>query len=162
MRVAILVPDRDYPEPWRWSYDPEADALIAAGAEVEPIIWTEAQDLSAFDLVLPLVVWGYHLDYARWLELLNRAERERWRMVNPPELLRWNGDKAYLAELADLGISTVPTLAVESCCDADLEEARREFSSAWLVVKPPVSASAMGTHRLGPNDDLPSNSRKRR
>jgi glutathione synthase/RimK-type ligase-like ATP-grasp enzyme len=161
MRVAILVPDRDYPEPWRWTYDPEAEALTAAGAEVEPIVWTEAAKLSAFDLVLPLLVWGYHLEYSRWLDLLDRADRERWRMVNPPALLRWNGDKAYLAELADLGVSTVPTLAVESCCDADLEEARRRFGSAWLVVKPPISASAMGTHRLGPNDDLPPGSRGR-
>jgi len=29
------------------------------------------------------------------------------------------------------------------------------------VIKPPVSASASGTHRLGPNDDLPTDSRRR-
>ena len=51
--------------------------------------------------------------------------------------------------------------AVEACCDADIEEARREFGSEWLVIKPPVSASAMGTHRLGPNDDLPNDSVRR-
>jgi len=159
MRVAILVPDPGYPEPWRWTYDPEAQALADAGAEVTPIAWTEAEDLSTFDVVTPLVVWGYHVDYPRWLELLDRAERERWAMINPPALLRWNGDKAYLAELATRGVSTVPTLAVEACCDADLEEARRRFESDWLVIKPPISASAMGTHRLGPNDDLPADSR---
>jgi glutathione synthase/RimK-type ligase-like ATP-grasp enzyme len=159
MRIAILVPDPDYPEPWRWTYDPEAEALTSAGAQVEPIAWTEASDLSCFDLVLPLVVWGYHLDYPRWLALLDRAEAEHWPMINPPELLRWNGDKAYLAELAECGVSTVPTLAVEACCDADLEEARRRFDSDWLVIKPPISASAMGTHRLGANDDLPADSR---
>jgi glutathione synthase/RimK-type ligase-like ATP-grasp enzyme len=161
MRIAMLVPDPDYPEPWRWTFDPEAEALRAAGAEVEPIAWTEADDLSSFDLVLPLIAWGYHLDYSRWLEFLDRAEAESWLMVNPPALLRWNGDKAYLAELAERGVSTVPTLAVESCCDADLEEARRRFDSDWLVIKPPVSASASGTHRLGPNDDLPDDSRRR-
>jgi len=75
-------------------------------------------------------------------------------------LVRWNSDKAYLAELAERGVSTVPTLAVESCCDADLEEARRRFDSDWLVIKPPVSASATGTHRLGPNDDLPGDSHR--
>jgi len=159
MRVAILVPDPGYPEPWRWTYDPEAQALADAGAEVTPIAWTEAEDLSSFDVVTPLVVWGYHVDYPRWLELLDRAERERWAMINPPALLRWNGDKAYLAELATRGVSTVPTLAVEACGDADLEEARRRFESDWLVIKPPISASAMGTHRLGPNDDLPADSR---
>jgi glutathione synthase/RimK-type ligase-like ATP-grasp enzyme len=161
MRIAILVPAPDYPEPWRWTYDPEAKALSVAGAEVTPIAWTEAGDLSEFDLVLPLVVWGYHLEYPRWLALLDRAERHRWPMINPPTLLRWNGDKAYLAELATRGVSTVPTLAVEACGDADLEEARRQFQSDWLVIKPPISASAMGTHRLGPNDDLPGDSRGR-
>jgi glutathione synthase/RimK-type ligase-like ATP-grasp enzyme len=159
MRIAILVPDPDYPEPWRWTYDPEAEALTAGGAQVEPVAWTAADDLSGFDLILPLVVWGYHLDYPRWLALLDRAEATHWPMINPPELLRWNGDKAYLAELAECGVSTVPTLAVEACCDADLEEARRRFDSEWLVIKPPISASAMGTHRLGVNDDLPADSR---
>jgi glutathione synthase/RimK-type ligase-like ATP-grasp enzyme len=160
-RIAVLVPDPDYPEPWGWTYDPQAAALTDAGAQVEPMAWTELGDVSGYDLILPLVAWGYHLDYPRWQALLDRAEAERWPMINPPELLRWNGDKAYLAELADLGVSTVPTLAVEACCDADLEEARREFGSDWLVIKPPVSASAMGTHRLGPNDDLPADSRRR-
>jgi glutathione synthase/RimK-type ligase-like ATP-grasp enzyme len=161
MRIAILVPAPDYPEPWRWAYDPQTEALAAGGAEVTPIAWTEAGDLAGFDLVLPLVAWGYHLDYGRWLELIDRSERDRWHMINPPALLRWNGDKAYLAELAARGVSTVPTLAVESCCDADLEEARRRFDSEWLVVKPPISASAAGTHCLGPNDDLPADSRGR-
>jgi glutathione synthase/RimK-type ligase-like ATP-grasp enzyme len=159
MRIAVLVPDPGYPEPWRWTYDPQAEALSGAGATVNPVPWTEPGDLSAYDLVLPLVAWGYHQDYERWLDVLERADAERWRMINPPALLRWNGDKAYLAELADRGVPTVRTLVVESCCDADLEEARRRFDSEWLVVKPPVSASAHGTHRLGPNDDLPPDSR---
>src|SRR3954465_1209525 len=161
MRIVVLVPDPDYPEPWSWISDPQAKALADAGAAVEPLAWTEADDLSAYDLVLPLVAWGYHVDYERWLALLDRAEAEHWPMINPPALLRWNSDKAYLAELADSGVSTVPTLAVEACCDADLEEARRRFDSEWLVIKPPVSARASGTHRLGPTDDLPAESVRR-
>ena len=161
MRIAFLVPDPDYPEPWRWAFDVEAEALIAAGADVEPLPWTKASDLSGFDLILPLVAWGYHLDYERWLAFLDAVDESGVRMMNPPALLRWNGDKAYLAELADAGVPTEPTLAVEACCDADLEEARRRFDSDWLVIKPPVSASAAGTHRLGPNDDLPPDSRSR-
>jgi len=159
MRIAVLVPEPGYDEPWRWAFDVEADALKAAGCAVDPIAWTETGDVSEYDLVLPLVAWGYHLDYPRWLALLDRAEKERWPMINPPALLRWNSDKAYLAELIERGVSTVPTLAVESCCDADLEQARRHFESDWLVIKPPVSASASGTHRLGPHDDLPLESR---
>ena len=159
MRIAVLVPEPDYPEPWRWAYDVEAEALGDAGAEVEPVVWTTTDGLSGFDLVLPLVAWGYHLHYRRWLDFLDGAERQRLPVVNPPALLRWNGDKAYLAELGDKGVPTVPTMAVESCCDADLQEARRRFGSPSVVIKPPISASAKGTHRLGPNDDLPADSR---
>jgi glutathione synthase/RimK-type ligase-like ATP-grasp enzyme len=158
VRIAVLVPDPDYPEPWRWAFDVEADVLKAAGCRVDAVAWTDVGDVGGYDLVMPLVAWGYHLDYPNWLGLLDRAEAEHWPMINPPALLRWNSDKAYLAELADRGVSTVPTLAVEACCDADLEEARRRFGSEWLVIKPPVSASASGTHRLGPNDDLPGDS----
>jgi glutathione synthase/RimK-type ligase-like ATP-grasp enzyme len=161
MRIAVLVPDPDFPEPWRWAFDVEADALSAAGWRVDPVPWTRVGDMSGCDLVLPLVAWGYHLDYPCWLALLDRAEAEHWPMVNPPALLRWSSDKAYLAELADRGVSTVPTLAVEACCDADLEEARRRFATEWLVIKPPVSAGASGTHRLGPDDDLPAESVRR-
>jgi len=158
MRLAVLVPDSEYPEPWAWAFDVEADALRRAGCTVDAVAWTELANAAGYDLVLPLVCWGYHLDYPRWLALLDHAEREHWPMINPPALLRWNSDKAYLAELAERGVSTVPTLAVESCCDADLEDARRQFGSDWLVIKPPVSASATGTYRVGPNDDLPGDS----
>ena len=83
-------------------------------------------------------------------------------MVNPPALLRWNSDKAYLAELADRGVSTVPTLAVEACGDADLEEARRAVSTAtgWSSSRR-CRRARTGTHRLGPNDDLPGDSARR-
>ena len=161
MRIAFLVPAPGYPEPWRWAFDVEAEALRSAGADVVAVSWTEADELGGFDLVLPLVAWGYHLQYDAWLSFLDRVESSGVPMINPPALLRWNSDKAYLAELADAGVPTVPTMAVEACCDADLDEARRRFATDWLVIKPPVSASASGTHRLGPNDDLPGESRGR-
>ncbi|MGN6848364.1 MAG: ATP-grasp domain-containing protein [Sphingomicrobium sp.] len=156
MRVAILVPDPAYPEPWRWAFDVETRALEDAGCSVEAVVWSELDEASAYDLVLPLVAWGYHLAYPRWLKLLEHAARENWPMVNPAALLRWNSDKSYLIELAERGVPTVPTLAVEACCDADLDHARRRLESDWLVIKPPVAASAFGAHRLGPNDELPA------
>ena len=156
MRLAVLVPAPEYPEPWNWTFDAEAEALAAAGATVDPLPWTEAGDLAGYDLILPLVAWGYHLRYGDWLTLLDRFERERLPVANPPELLRWNGHKRYLAELGDCGIPTVPTLFVETCSDDDLAQARSRFGSAGLVVKPPVSAAADGAHRLGPSDPLPA------
>ena len=65
MRLAFLVPSPDYPEAWDWAFDVEADALRKRGVEVDAVPWTEAGDLTGYDLVLPLVVWGYHLQYER-------------------------------------------------------------------------------------------------
>ena len=95
MRFAFLVPDPDYPEEWEWAFDAEADALRARGHTVDPVPWTGVGDLKDYDLVLPLVVWGYHLQYADWLRFLDDVEAERLPIVNPPRLLRWNSDKAY-------------------------------------------------------------------
>lgn len=162
MRLAILTPAADYPVEWRWAYDVEAGALAAAGAEVEPVVWSSGRDLGGFDLVLPLVAWGYHKDYARWLDLLDRLEGQRARVENPLPLLRWNGDKAYLAELGSLGVPTVPTLVVETLDEAALACARDFFRCAEIVVKPPVSASAHGAFRLAEDDAFPEPVRGRR
>ena len=61
--------------------------------------WTESGDVSGFDLVLPLIVWGYHSRFAEWHALLDRLEASGLSVVNPVPLLRWNSDKSYLTEL---------------------------------------------------------------
>lgn len=156
MRFAFLVPDPDYPEEWEWAFDAEADALRVRGHSVDPVPWTGEGDLKGYDLVLPLVVWGYHLQYADWLRFLARVETEQLPVVNPPRLLRWNSDKAYLKELAAKGIPTVETVEVERLTDADLAKAAELFGTEELVVKPPVSASATGTHRIRAGDPIPA------
>ena len=155
MRVAILTPDPAAVEEWRWAYDPEARALADAGADVEAVPWTQAEDLGRFDVVAPLVAWGYHSNAGAWHRLLDQLEADRIPVRNPVPVLRWNSDKSYLAELASAGVSTIPTIAVATLDEAALERARTQFQCSDLVVKPNVSASAYGTHRLGPNDPFP-------
>lgn len=155
MRVACLVPDPDYPADWRWAYDAEAGALIEAGIAVEPVPWTDPRDLAEFDLILPLVAWGYHQRYANWLAFLDRLDRERLPVANAASVLRWNSDKAYLAELGEKDVATVPTLVVDNLDERSLAAARTRFGCSELVVKPPVSASAYGTFRLQESDAFP-------
>ena len=154
-RLALLVPDPEFPEPWGWAYDVEADALKVGGSSVDAVPWTRAGDLSAYDLILPLVAWGYHLQYAKWLALLDRFEREQLPVVNPPALLRWNSDKTYLADLEAKGVPTVHTMAVDALDEQALAEARARFGCDELVVKPPVSAGATGTHRVALFEPVP-------
>jgi glutathione synthase/RimK-type ligase-like ATP-grasp enzyme len=159
VRVAFLVPTPGYPEPWRWAFDVEARALEDNGVTVDPSPWTEASDLSGFDLVLPLVAWGYHERYPEWLAFLDRLERDAVPVINPVNVLRWSSHKSYLAELGDRGVPTVPTVFVETANDEHLEQARGAFGARRLVVKPPVSGGAFGTHRLKPGEPLPADSR---
>ena len=158
LRAVVLVPEPGFHEQWDWAYDIEAETLRRAGMIVEPRPWTDVGDLGGVDLVLPLVAWGYHLDPPRWHALLDRLEAERVTTLNPIPLLRWNSDKRYLAELADKGIATVPTRLIEALNDAALSDARAAFG-AELVIKPPVSAGADGTHRIGPGDGIPDDAR---
>ena len=157
MRAAIFVPAPDYPEDWDWAYEVEAAVLLRAGFSVEARPWTDPGDLNGFDLIMPLVAWGYHQDPARWHALLDRLESKRAPVLNPVPLLRWNSDKRYLAELGAGGIHVIPTRLAAPLDEAAMAEARAEFGEQ-LVIKPPVSASAYGTHRLGPNDRLPADS----
>ena len=156
MRAVILTPAPDYWEAWDWAYDVEAAALEAAVIAVEPRPWTELGDLTGIDAVLPLVAWGYHLRFAEWLAMLDRmAAPGAPLMLNPPALLRWNSDKAYLAELAAAGVATVASRTVAALDNAALAQARSAYGDE-LVVKPLVSASADDTFRLGPDDPIPA------
>jgi glutathione synthase/RimK-type ligase-like ATP-grasp enzyme len=160
VRAAILVPAPDYPEDWDWAYEVEAAVLLRAGFSVEARPWTEAGELTGFDLVMPLVAWGYHQDPPRWHALLDRLQDSPATVLNPVPLLRWNSDKRYLAELGGKGIATIATRLAAALDEADLDEARAEFGDE-LVIKPPVSASAHGTHRLRRGDPLPEDARGR-
>ena len=160
MRAAVLTHAPDFWEAWDWAYDVEADALRRGGVEVEPRPWSEPGDLAGFDLVMPLVAWGYHLDPPRWHGLLDRLEGEGRRVLNPVPLLRWNSDKRYLAELGRKGVAVIPTRIAGKTDEEALAEARIEFGQE-LVIKPPISAASDGTHRLSPHDPLPEEARGR-
>lgn len=155
MRIAFLVPAPDNPTEWRWAYDAQAHALQAAGMTVFPLPWTDAFGASEFDLVMPLVAWGYHRRYREWLALLDSFERQSTPVANPAPVLRWNGDKSYLEELSESGVASVPSITVSELDEPHLEEARAHFGCDTLVVKPLVSASAYGTYRLSRGDPVP-------
>jgi glutathione synthase/RimK-type ligase-like ATP-grasp enzyme len=160
VRAAILVPAPDYPEDWDWAYEVEAAALLRGGFSVEARPWNDAGDLKGFDLVMPLVAWGYHQDPPRWLALLDRLEADGVPTLNPVPLLRWNSDKRYLAELGAQGVATIPTRLAEALDEAALDDARVSFGDE-LVIKPPVSAAADGTHRIRPGASVPAEARGR-
>lgn len=153
-RVAILVPAPEYEENWRPAFARKAAALAVAGLAVEQRVWTDPGDLAGFDLILPLFAWGYQRDVAVWYALLDRLAGLP--VVNPVPVLRWNSDKAYLAELGAKGVAVVPTVDVAALDDASLAQARAALGAEEVVVKPAVSGGADGTHRVAPGAPIPT------
>ena len=151
-KIAILAPVPEYEE--NWSHI-KADYARLLGDQATFIDWTKADDLSGFDLVTPLLAWGYPRDCPRWFALLDRLEAEGIAVSNPVSILRWNSDKSYLAELDALGIPSVPTLVSDALDAAAFDHARATFAVDTLVVKPPISGGADGTFRLTLGDGIP-------
>jgi hypothetical protein len=156
-RVAILTPDRageGFRTRWPDVLERNAAPLREAGIEVEARDWAEATDLAGFDLVLPLLVWGYPFVPRQWLDSIDRWETESVRLHNPAPVLRWNSDKAYLGRLADRGAPVVPTLYAERLTPDLMESAARDFGVDRLVAKPQISSSAWQTIRWSPGEPL--------
>jgi glutathione synthase/RimK-type ligase-like ATP-grasp enzyme len=127
--------------------------LAAAGMAVASRTWTEAGDLTGFDLVLALLAWGYHGE-GDWPGAVARWRDQGVRLMNPPEVLLWNADKSYLGRLAEAGAPVVPTMFVERLDEAAMHEAAGRFGTGQLIAKPRVSASAFRTIRWSPGGSL--------
>jgi glutathione synthase/RimK-type ligase-like ATP-grasp enzyme len=78
--------------------------------------------------------------FRRWAEAVAAVAPLR----NPPDALRWSGDKRYLAELEAGGVPVVPTAF------AAPGEAMDWPAAGEVVVKPAVSAGTLDTARYGP------------
>jgi hypothetical protein len=111
-----------------------------------PAIWDDAAvDWSSYDAVILRSTWDYHLEpeeFLRWIDALVAARAPLW---NPPELVRWNADKAYLRDLDTKGVVIVPTIWPKAGKPVILREKLQEFGWKKAVVKPRISATAYRT-----------------
>jgi glutathione synthase/RimK-type ligase-like ATP-grasp enzyme len=156
-RVCILTPDRTsegFRTRWPDVLERNAAPLREAGIEVEARDWADACDLAGFDLVLPLLVWGYPFAPKQWAEAVERWEGEGVRLRNRASVLRWNADKIYLERLAERGAPVVPTRHYDRLSEGSMEAAARAFGTDRLVAKPRVSSSAWQTIRWSPGAPL--------
>jgi glutathione synthase/RimK-type ligase-like ATP-grasp enzyme len=154
MRLAFLSPVPEYEE--NWSHI-KTDYVRLFGDDTAFVDWTKANDLASFDIVTPLLAWGYPRDTATWFALLDRMEAEDLPVANPVSVLRWNSNKQYLFELADKDVPIVPTRATYALAYDDLVSVRKSFACEMLVIKPTVSGGADGTYLLNPEDPIPPN-----
>lgn len=120
-----------------------APALAALGIDARPVIWFDPDvDWDAFDLVVCRNPWDYTDDLERFLAWARACPR----LHNPADVLAWNTDKRYLADLARAHLPVVPTLYVRSGDAPPILEGE-------VVAKPTVSAGSRDTARFTPRED---------
>ena len=160
-QIAVLTPDpsdRTYIGRWPEVLERLKATLESTGATVSPTPWTDhvedASGLAAYDLILPVIAWGYHRDHARWLKACATWTEASLPVANPAQVLSWNSDKAYLARLAGKGVPIPPTRWSDGVTQAQVDAAFAESSAPVLIVKPTISAGAFRTLRLTPGEVL--------
>ncbi|MCG5462248.1 hypothetical protein AB0K35_33685 [Micromonospora sp. NPDC053740] len=113
--------------------------LAARGVAVQTAIWDDPDvDWSSYDLVVLRSPWDYALrrdEFVSWAATVPT-------LVNPADVVRWNTDKRYLAELSAAGVPTVPTSWIEPGESWQLPAETGEY-----VLKPAVSAGSQDTGR---------------
>lgn len=160
-RIAVLTPDPadpSYAGQWPGVLERLSQALAVEGIETVPSPWTDhvedASGLADFALILPVVAWGYHRDHDRWLRACATWAAAGLPVANPPSVLAWNSDKAYLGRLADRGVPIPPTAWTDAVTADQVAAAFAETGASRLIVKPTVSGGAWRTLRLSPGQAL--------
>jgi glutathione synthase/RimK-type ligase-like ATP-grasp enzyme len=146
MRIA-LASCSGLPE-WEIDDRPLHAALAARGIEFAVVPWDDAAaDWAGFDACLIRTTWDYAERREEFLAWAERAARKT-RLLHPPEVVRWNTHKRYLAELEADGAPVIPTVYFERGAAPDLSAVldARGWKQAFL--KPLVGATARETLRF--------------
>lgn len=120
--------------------------LEGLGAEVTYEPWDAELDWPSFDAIGVRSPWDYSYrrdEFVAWADAAGPG------IHNSADVLRWNSDKRYVADLAAAGLAVVETLFLEP--GEEWPGDARE-----VVVKPSVSGGARDTGRFGPERQVES------
>lgn len=131
---------------------PLEHALEAKGARVSIVDWDDSTaDWSEYDLAVLRSCWDYTdriVEFLAWAERISHLTR----LLNPLDVVRWNTDKHYLAELAKVDIAIVPSFFIEpgsNAADSLQAFLNQHPDCAELVIKPAIGAGSRDTQRHG-------------
>lgn len=164
-RIGFLACDGTLPgSPDRRDDAFEHDLFVAAiepavaeiGHELNVIGWEEPLDtFEGIDLILLGTVWDYQDKEVAFLAKLDALEANGAILCNGADVVRWNIDKRYLAEMDERGVPTVPTLWVDQPTHSSIKAAQAQFNSATIVAKRQIGAGAEGQFLFGPDNPVP-------
>ncbi len=143
------------------------ESLQRAGARTEARAWYDANltmsTLAHFDTISLLLCdkYNYYLsDFARFLKAVLIPLQEQHphiHVFNDPEIILWNMDKIYLAELQDAGFS-MPKTRFMDLSQHDLQTLESVVqglpAARPVILKPSVGASGRLCHRINAPQSL--------
>lgn len=127
------------------------DAILTAafeevGLRTKRVSWSNPEiDWSASRCGLFRTTWDYFLrfnQFKNWME----QTAQRIIFINPINVIRWNMDKHYLADLKATGIRVVDTTFIEQNTSCDLVALLQASGADSGIVKPAVSGTARHTY----------------
>jgi glutathione synthase/RimK-type ligase-like ATP-grasp enzyme len=125
------------------------DAGAARGIEFDVVYWDE-MDLPSrgYELAVIRTCWDYTARAQQFIDTLSAHESNGLRVLNSPEVVRWNFRKTYLK---DLGAAAIETVWTEKIDEATVARAFDALGAEEIVVKPQVGAGSVDTVRLKKN-----------
>ncbi|HTU81495.1 MAG TPA: hypothetical protein VMF61_05170 [Candidatus Acidoferrales bacterium] len=130
------------------------DALVRRGATVRAAVWDDpGVDWSAGSIAVLRSTWDYFRTPETFFAWLDRVE-PLTRLVNAPDVVRWNADKSYLLELASQGFSVIPSALLRAGRSHSISALSSQRGWDDVVVKPAVSGASYETHRF--TNDAPA------
>lgn len=118
------------------------EALARRGLRAESRVWDDPEaDWAAYRMCLIRSTWDYFFRLEEFLAWTRRAAALT-RLENNAELVAWNVDKRYLAELASRGVAVIDTAFIDPGTETTLADVLRERGWRNAVVKPAVDGGA--------------------
>ena len=124
------------------------DALKKEGLKAKRLAWSDPDfDWTQTKSVLFRTTWDYAARFPEFSDWLIDVSTKT-KLINSYDLLVWNLDKHYLADLKDKGVNVVETYFIEPGDTRSLHEIHHELGWEKTVLKPAVSAAAKDTYKL--------------
>lgn len=120
------------------------EPLAVRGVHAEPVVWDAGDvDWSDYDLVVLRSTWDYpprRQEFVAWATGVPG-------LANPADVIAWNTDKRYLAQLAGADLPVVPTTWLAP------SEVWTPPTSGSYVIKPSVGVGSLDTERYDVSGD---------
>ena len=123
------------------------EAVRATGIAVDEVCWDdESIHWSTYAQVVIRSTWDYHRRYNEFMQWV-RAVSSVSTISNSLDVIAWNTDKHYVAEVAEMGLPVVPTRFIEPSDTDWLDDVSKLLAKGDVVVKPTISAGSNDTER---------------